>query len=121
MYKIGMIVEGVVTGVQPYGAFVSLNGEIQGLIHISEVKHGFIKNINDVLDVNQRLTVQIIDIDEYSGKISLSLRSLEEQVVPPVHQRKKYFTNRKKKIGFHSLAEQMPIWTSDTLELLQEN
>lgn len=42
-YQIGKVITGKITGVQPYGAFVSLDAETQGLIHVSEVKHGFIK------------------------------------------------------------------------------
>lgn len=77
-YKIGQIIEGKVTGIQPYGAFVSLDNETQGLIHVSEVQSGYTKNIHSLLKVGQPVTVQIIDIDEYSKKISLSLRTLEK-------------------------------------------
>lgn len=79
-YKIGQIIEGKVTGIQPYGAFVSLDNETQGLIHVSEVQSGYTKNIHSLLKVGQPVTVQIIDIDEYSKKISLSLRTLEKQI-----------------------------------------
>ena len=54
------------TGIQPYGAFVSLDNETQGLIHVSEVQSGYTKNIHSLLKVGQPVTVQIIDIDEYS-------------------------------------------------------
>ena len=42
-YQIGNIIEGTVTGIQPYGAFVSLDKETQGLIHVSEIQSGFTK------------------------------------------------------------------------------
>ena len=42
-YKIGMVLSGTITGLQPYGAFVSLDEETQGLIHVSEVQAGFTK------------------------------------------------------------------------------
>ena len=115
-----MIIEGTVTGVQPYGAFVSLDEHVQGLIHISEVQHGFTKNITEVLKLNDKVQVQIIDIDEYSHKISLSLRTLQAGMEVPGAFRKKYFTNRKKKIGFESLAEQRPAWIEESLESLIE-
>ncbi|MEG2709171.1 MAG: S1 RNA-binding domain-containing protein, partial [Vagococcus sp.] len=57
-YKIGMVINGKITGIQPYGAFVSLDNNQQGLIHVSEVKHGFIKNIADELEVGQKVTVK---------------------------------------------------------------
>ena len=75
--KIGDIVDGYVTGIQPYGAFVSLDEETQGLIHVSEIQSGYTKNIQDVLKIGEKVQVQIIDIDEYSQKISLSRRTLE--------------------------------------------
>ena len=68
-YKIGDIVTGVVTGIQPYGAFVLVDDEFQGLIHISEVKSGYIKDIAEYLEIGQEVTVQIIDIDEYTKNV----------------------------------------------------
>lgn len=67
-YKIGMIVKGRITGIQPYGAFVSLDKETQGLIHISECTHGYVKNLNEVLTVGDVMDVVILDIDEYTKK-----------------------------------------------------
>lgn len=78
-YRIGEIIKGKITGIQPYGAFVSLDEETQGLIHVSEVQSGYTKSIHTLLKVGQPVTVQIIDIDEYSNKISLSLRTLERK------------------------------------------
>ncbi|MEI5993328.1 CvfD/Ygs/GSP13 family RNA-binding post-transcriptional regulator [Candidatus Enterococcus mansonii] len=119
-YKIGMVLEGTITGLQPYGAFVSLSETVQGLIHVSEVQAGYTKNIHSLLTVGQKVSVQIIDIDEYSKKISLSLRTLESQVQQPNHRRKKYFTNKNKKIGFESLAKELPIWTEEAMDKLLE-
>ena len=59
-YKIGQIIEGKVTGIQPYGAFVSLDNETQGLIHVSEVQSGYTKNIHSLLKVGQPVTVQVL-------------------------------------------------------------
>ncbi|WEG72911.1 CvfD/Ygs/GSP13 family RNA-binding post-transcriptional regulator [Vagococcus intermedius] len=117
-FRIGMEVNGIVTGVQPYGAFISLDDKTQGLIHISEVKHGFIKSIADVLAVNDEVKVKIIDIDEYSQKISLSMRALDPKAPISPYKRKTYFTNRKKKIGFETLEEQLPVWVQESMKEL---
>jgi len=119
-YKIGMVLDGTITGLQPYGAFVSLSDTVQGLIHVSEVQAGYTKNIHSLLTVGQKVQVQVIDIDEYSKKISLSLRTLEEQIQQPNHRRKKYFTNKNKKIGFETLEKELPIWTDEAMEALLE-
>lgn len=117
-YQIGKIIEGTVTGIQPYGAFVSLDEKIQGLIHISEIQSGFTKNIHDVLQIGQKVHVQIIDIDEYSQKISLSRRTLEQTFIQVPYKKKRYFTNKHKRIGFRSLAEKLPHWIDESLEML---
>ena len=118
--KIGDILTGEITGIQPYGAFVSLGDNQQGLIHVSEVKHGFIKNIEEELTVKQKVKVQIIDIDEYTKKISLSLRVFQD--APPVlYKKKKYFTNRYKNIGFESIDKNLSHWVDEFLDDITEN
>ena len=77
-YKIGDIVTVTVTGIQPYGVFAALDNETQGLIHISEVKHGYVDNVLELFDLGEKIQVMILDIDEFDGKISLSLRSLQK-------------------------------------------
>ena len=63
-YRIGQIVEGTITGIQPYGAFVSLDEETSGLIHISEISEGFVKDVNHFVHVHDRVKVKIIDFDK---------------------------------------------------------
>ncbi|MGY3704218.1 general stress protein [Vagococcus martis] len=118
--KIGDIMNGEITGIQPYGAFVSLGDNQQGLIHVSEVKHGFIKNIEDDLKVGQKVKVQVIDVDEYTKKISLSLRVFQD--APPIlFKKKKYFTNRYKNIGFESINKNLSLWINEFLDDITEN
>ena len=76
--KIGDKIQGIITGVQPYGAFVELEDGTTGLIHISEIKTGFVDNIHDHLKMGQQVLVQVVDYDEFSKKASLSLRTLEK-------------------------------------------
>ena len=76
--RIGDKLEGTITGIQPYGAFVELESGVTGLIHISEIRSGYVSNIQDILSIGEKVFVQVIDVDEYSKKLSLSLRTLEE-------------------------------------------
>lgn len=73
-YEVGAIVEGKVTGIKPFGAFVALDGNKQGLVHISEIAHGYVKDINEALSVGDEVKVKIKSVDQESGKISLSIR-----------------------------------------------
>lgn len=71
--EVGSIVEGKVTGITKYGAFVALPEGKNGMIHISEISSEFVREIRDFLTENQLVRVKIINIDE-SGKIALSLK-----------------------------------------------
>ncbi len=75
-FEVGQIVEGKVTGVKPFGAFVSLSNSKQGLVHISHVTHGFLKDINEAVVVGDVVKVKVITIDESNGKIALSMKEV---------------------------------------------
>lgn len=116
-YRIGDIITAKVTGVQAYGVFLSLDKETQGLIHISECKHGYMNNVYEFVKVGDEVTAKIIDVDEFTNKISLSIRALEKLDVPTVPTR----TKRSKKryipsIGFASLAHRLPHWIKEAQE-----
>ena len=74
---VGEIVEGKVTGLTKFGAFVSLPEEKVGMIHISEVSTAYVKDIGDFLEKGQAVKVKVLSIDE-NGKISLSLKQVPE-------------------------------------------
>ena len=80
MLEIGQIVEGTVTGLTSFGAFVSLPEGKSGMVHISEVSNAFVKEIKDHLTEGQNVKVKIIGISD-EGKISLSIKKAmtEEQ------------------------------------------
>ncbi|MBF7094714.1 S1 RNA-binding domain-containing protein [Streptococcus sp. HF-1907] len=115
--KIGDKLEGTVTGIRPYGAFVQLENGTTGLIHISEIKTGYIDNIYNVLSVGDQVFVQVVDYDEYTQKASLSLRTLEEE--KHHHQHRHRFSNNRANIGFKPFETQLPIWIKESLDYLQ--
>ena len=57
-YEVGEELTGKVTGIQPYGAFVALDEGTQGLVHISEITYGFVKDINEFLTVGEEVTCE---------------------------------------------------------------
>jgi len=106
----GQIIQGKVTGIQPYGAFVALNEEAQGLVHISEVTHGYVKDINDHLSIGDEVTVKILNIDENSNKISLSIRATEEAPKRSEKQNKKPAQQETNTNGFNTLKDKLEEW-----------
>ena len=83
--KIGMVVEGMITGVVDFGAFVKF-GELEGLVHISELAWQRIENPKDIVKVGQKVTAKVISIDK--GRVSLSIKQLQED--PWLEAVKKY-------------------------------
>jgi len=71
----GDVFVGVVKTVMPYGAFVDFHGK-SGLLHVSEISHSRIENVEDVLKEGDEIKVQIIEIDKKTGKIRLSRKSI---------------------------------------------
>ena len=71
--EIGSIVEGKVLRVKPFGAIVSI-GEVQGLVHISQVANSFVQDINDHVKAGDTVKVKVLSIDEENNKIALSIR-----------------------------------------------
>lgn len=77
MLEIGAIVEGKVTGLTAFGAFVSLPDGKSGMVHISEVSNSFVKDIKDFLKEGQDVKVKVVNITD-EGKISLSIKKAED-------------------------------------------
>src|SRR3989344_4248310 len=75
-FKIGDIVEGVVTDVTDFGAFIKVGENIEGLIHISEIDWKIIDNPRDYLKVGDAVKAKIISTE--NGRVSLSLKALKE-------------------------------------------
>lgn len=79
-YEVGQVIEGKVVQIKEYGAFVELEPGLDGLVHISEVAHKRVGNINDELSVGQIVSAKILEIDKERKRISLSIR---ETIDPP--------------------------------------
>ncbi len=77
--EVGACVEGKVTGITKFGAFVELEGGQTGMVHISEVAPTYVKEIRDHLTENQQVKVKVLSIGE-DGKISLSIK---KAMTPP--------------------------------------
>ena len=82
--SVGQIVRGTVQTIQPYGAFVDLGG-VEGLIHISELGHGRVERVDDVVSVGEEIEVKVLSIEEPTEgarRISLSLRQASQTGAP---------------------------------------
>ncbi len=118
-YEAGQVLTGKVTGIQPYGAFVALDESTQGLVHISEITHGFVKDINDILNVGDEVNVKVLSVDEAAGKIALSIRATEEPPAEKAEGRKPRKKSAQQTVksaptetpeGFNTLKDKLEEW-----------
>ena len=77
-YKLGDTITAPISRISQFGAFMELAGGIQGLIHLSEISHGVVKDIRDHVKVGQEVTAKIINFDPKKKRIGLSLKALQE-------------------------------------------
>ncbi|MGP3738312.1 S1 domain-containing post-transcriptional regulator GSP13 [Bacillus sp. 4A_MP2] len=114
-FEVGSVYTGKVTGLQAYGAFVALDEETQGLVHISEVTHGFVKDINEHLSIGDEVQVKVLSVDENAGKISLSIRATQEAPERKESKPKKQRPQQVKEEaagpqGFNTLKDKLEEW-----------
>lgn len=84
--EVGSVVEGKVTGITKFGAFVELPGGKTGMVHISEVSSTYVKEITDHLSEGQAVKVKVLGVSD-EGKVSLSIKKCQEEApAQPVQQ-----------------------------------
>ncbi|GAK47337.1 RNA-binding protein [Secundilactobacillus oryzae JCM 18671] len=107
--EVGAKVSGKISGITNFGAFVDLGEHKTGLVHISEVSDGFVKDIHDVLSVGDEVTVKVLTIGD-DGKIGLSIRKAVDKPAEPaqakvgLHSKSNYHSDgpRNNNRGFHN-------------------
>jgi small subunit ribosomal protein S1 len=74
-YKIGDLVTGKVSKIAAFGAFISLDGDIDGLVHISQISEGHVAKVKDVLKPGQEIEARVIKVDKAERRIGLSVKA----------------------------------------------
>jgi len=76
--KLNDVIEAPISRISQFGAFMDLDGGIQGLIHLSEISHGVVKDIRDFVKVGENVQAKIINFEPKKKRIGLSLKALQE-------------------------------------------
>jgi small subunit ribosomal protein S1 len=76
-YKVGTKVNGTVTRIVPYGAFIKLEDDLEGLVHIGQISKERIDKVKSVLSVGQEVTARVIKIDKDDRRIGLSIKAAD--------------------------------------------
>ena len=111
--KEGSIVRGKVTGIQSYGAFVQLSEDCNGLIHISELSDGYVKDIRDFVNIGQYIDVKVLKFNSDNHQARLSLKGVANNNYRYHRTKASDFETSS---GFAPLAQHLPIWIRDSLE-----
>ena len=71
--KVGMVLAGIVNNITAFGCFVDIGIKESGLVHISQLKEGFVSDVNEVVKLHQQVQVKVVEIDEQRKRIALSM------------------------------------------------
>ena len=114
--EVGQIVEGKVSGITGFGAFIDLPDGQTGLVHISEVARNYVKDINEHLTLNQEVKVKVLSLDD-KGKISLSIKKAQE----PRSAKNVPFTGRPAEIDWSSENSQKDMSFEDMMASFKQS
>ena len=113
-YEVGQIVKGVVTGIENYGIFVNVDEKYTGLIHISEVSDKYVKNIEDYVNIDEKIKVKIIEIDVKNKQFKLSIKDINNYRYTRKNNNGIIETPK----GFSTLEEKLNFWIEDKIKTM---
>ena len=115
-YQKGKIIKGIVTGIESYGAFMTFDEYYTGLIHISEISNGFVKDITDFINVGDRIYAEILDVDDEEYHLKLSIKNINYKINGQYRRKRIIETHN----GFNTLKKKLPIWIKNKLKKIEK-
>ncbi len=109
-YEKGSIVKGSVTGIKKYGVFVNLDDYYSGLIHISEISHNFVSDINNYVNLGDKINVKVVDVDDDSCHVKLSIKDIDY-----LRPENKVVKIKEVGSGFGILRDNLDLWIEKKL------
>ena len=110
------IIKVKITGIQNYGAFADIEGEYNGLIHISEISYGYVKNIHDFINVGDNIYAEVVSIDDDNKRIKLSIKDIDYK-----KNGNKLKRMAETKNGFNPLKENLDRWINEKIKEITDN
>lgn len=109
------IIKAKVTGIQEYGAFVNIDNEHDGLIHISEISYGYVKNINDYVKIGDKIYAEVINIDDKTNQLRLSIKDIDYK-----NDGSRLKRIAETKSGFEPLKDNLDEWINRKIKEIME-
>lgn len=113
------VVKVTITGIQKYGAFAIMedsNNDYNGLIHISEISYGYVKNIRDFMNIGDSIYAEVLTIDDDNKQIKLSIKDIDYKKNGVRLKRMSETRN-----GFKPLKDNLDKWISDKIKEITDN
>lgn len=110
------VVKVKITGIQKYGAFASTKDDYDGLIHISEISYGYVKNINDFISVGDNIYAEVVNVDDNSKHLKLSIKDIDYKKDGVRLKRMAETKN-----GFEPLRDHLEPWINDKIKEITDN
>lgn len=115
-YKVGDVIDVVVTGIEKYGIFVNTENGFSGLIHISEISSLFVKNVLDYAKIGEVIKAKVLEVDEKKRHLKLSIKDFDYRI-----SKKTKMKIVETKSGFSNLKKHLNVWIEEKLEEMAEN
>lgn len=109
------IIKAKVTGIQEYGAFVNIDNEHDGLIHISEISYGYVKNINDYVKIGDKIYAEVINVDDKTNQLRLSIKDIDYK-----NDGSRLKRIAETKSGFEPLKDNLDEWINRKIKEIME-
>lgn len=111
------VVKVKITGIQKYGAFASVeDNDYNGLIHISEISYGYVRNIHDFIDIGDNIYAEVLNINEDHKQIKLSIKDIDYK-----KDGNKLKRMAETKSGFAPLRDHLDGWMNDKIKEITDN
>ena len=115
MENINEVVKVKITGIQTYGAFVTTNNNMDGLIHISEISYGYVKNINDYIKIGDKIYAEVIGFNDNNKQLKLSIKDIDYK-----NDGSKLVRIAETKSGFKPLKNNLDKWINDKIKEIMD-
>ena len=115
MDKINDVVKVKITGIQTYGAFATTSDDTDGLIHISEISYGYVKNINDYIKIGDKIYAEIIGYNDSNNQLKLSIKDIDYK-----NDGSRLKRIAETKSGFQPLKDSLDGWINDKIKEIMD-
>ena len=115
-YEVGKIIKGKVTGIENYGIFLNIDNKYTGLIHISEISEQYVKNVQDYVNLNEKIKARIIGIDVKNNQLKLSIKDVKNYRYSKKNNNGIIETPK----GFSTIEEKLPLWIEEKYRTLEK-